>query len=82
MNGAWMDWQQGIDFALKTLAIVCGAGLAGLAIVRVTPRGKWKLIGTELGPLFDPKYAKVARTVAWAFSVLVMVLMVRSGWKL
>ena len=77
-----MDWQQGIDVSLRAITALCGMGLAGLAVVRITPRGRWKLIGAEIGPLFDPKYAKVARTVAWTFSVLVMVMMLRDGWKL
>lgn len=77
-----MDWQQGIDVTLKALTALCGMGLAGLAVVRVTPRGKWKLIGAECGPLFDPKHAKVARTVAWTFAFLVLVTLARSGGRL
>jgi hypothetical protein len=77
-----MDWQHAIDVTLKAMTALCGMGLAGLAVVRITPRGRWKMIGAEIGPLFDPKHAKTARTVAWVFSVLVMVMMLRSGGRL
>lgn len=76
-----MDWQQGLDWVLRAMAALSGIGLAGLIVVRTTPRGRWKLIGMEGGPLFDPKTAKVACMVAWTFAFLVVLVLARAGGR-
>jgi len=74
-----MELVQWFDPGLKALAALSGLGLAGMMVVRTTPRGKWKIIGFEPEPLFDPRTVHVARMLAWAFGIFLVMLLARQS---
>jgi hypothetical protein len=73
-----MDFLAFLDSICKGMATASGLGLIGLMIVRINPRGRFKLVGFEPGPVFDPKMKHTARQVTIAFAVCVGILMVRT----
>jgi hypothetical protein len=67
-----------VDPILKGMTAITGLWLMGLMVVRTNARGKWKIIGLEWGPVFDPKMQKTAWRVALAFAVAVLLVAVRT----
>jgi hypothetical protein len=60
---------------LRTFVTLSGMGLIGMMVVRTNARGKMRIIGLEHGPLFHPRFAAVAKWVALAFGIGVLLVM-------
>jgi len=66
------------DPLMKGMTAASGLGLIGLMLIRTTPRGDWKIVGLEAGPVFDPKEARTAKYVTCAFVFCVVAVMLRT----
>ena len=66
------------DGVLKALSAVTGLWLMGLMVLRTNARGRWRVVGLELGPVFDPKMTQTGHKVALAFVVTVGLVMLRT----
>jgi hypothetical protein len=70
--------EQIFDAVLKGMSTASGLGLIGLMLVRTRPRGGFRIIGFEHGPVFDPQLAPAGRRIAWGFMICVGLLMLRT----
>ena len=73
-----MDVFEILDPFLKSISAVSGLCLVGLMLFRVTPRGRIKMVGLEMGPVFDGNTAPLGRRVAFVFALCVVLIMART----